>query len=313
MPKDIVYTINKDINFKKWDDAIQSSINPYIYANSWYLDLVSEDWDALIYGDYEIVFPLPFNIKYGIYYIHQPLMTQQLGFFSKSLVSKEICDEFIKLIPKKFKLIELNLNKYNSLNEKLIFEKKVNIELNLFEDSEKIKSKYSNNHKRNIKKAIKNNLSISPHTKVEELIELFKNNKGAEIDVFSDTNYKRISRLFYQLIYKGKGRLISVVNEKNILLASAFFAYDYNRLIFLFSGQNNEGREKGAMHFLINNIIEQFSGQQLILDFEGSNNEGIKKFYLGFGSESFTYNSIKIENTNFIENIGLKIYKNLKK
>lgn len=313
MPSKIKYLLNKDINYHKWDKSLSASLNPYIYAKSWYLDLVAEDWDALILGDYKIIMPLPFNTKYGIYYIHQPIFTQQLGIFSKSLLNKDIILEFIKSIPKKFKLIDINLNKYNKVesNEFEVFEKS-NVELDLFNDYDFISKNYSSNHKRNLKKANKNDLIFTPHCEPEQLIELFKHNKGKEINVFTDRDYKRLTRLLYQLIYKGKGRIFGVNNDNNSLIAAAFFAYDFNRLIFLFSGQNSESMQKGGMHYLLDSVIKEFAGKKITLDFEGSNISGIKRFYLGFGSKEFKYNAIQKINTGIFGKLAIKLYKKLK-
>ena len=48
----------------KWDNCISRSVNGHIYARSWYLNIVSPDWDALIEGDYEAVMPLTWKRKF---------------------------------------------------------------------------------------------------------------------------------------------------------------------------------------------------------------------------------------------------------
>jgi len=309
----IEYVINKDVNYNKWDKCIKNSVNPYIYAYSWYLDLVAEDWDALIYGDYELLMPLVFNKKFGRYYIHQPIFSQQLGIFGSSMVSKEVSEAFVNYIPSKFKLIELNFNKYNNVSENIIHQSKnSNIELNLYNPYDEISKNYSSNLKRNLKKALKNKLKLSMHTSPEILIELFKSNKGAELNVYSDRDYKRLSRLLYTLIYKGMGSVESVVSSNNQLLAAAFFIHSNDRDIFLFSGQSDKAKELLAMPFLIDSYIQKKSNSKKILDFEGSNNEGLKRFYKSFGGQEFYYKSISINKLSFIEQILLKLYKKYK-
>ena len=64
----INYKRHKEIDFKKWDNCIESAINRNIYATTWYLDLVCKNWDALILNDYEAVMPLPWNKKWGVKY-----------------------------------------------------------------------------------------------------------------------------------------------------------------------------------------------------------------------------------------------------
>ena len=47
-----------NIDISKWNTCIERSINRRIYACSWYLDMVSNNWEAVVYGDYELVFPV---------------------------------------------------------------------------------------------------------------------------------------------------------------------------------------------------------------------------------------------------------------
>jgi hypothetical protein len=63
-------------------NAIARSFNGIVYAYSWYLDIVSPGWDALVKDDYKSVMPLTWRKKYGIKYLYQPFFTQQLGVFS---------------------------------------------------------------------------------------------------------------------------------------------------------------------------------------------------------------------------------------
>ena len=61
------------IDFVKWDLAIEKSSAPLIYGYAWYLNTItSNQWDALVVGDYEAVFPMPWKKKFGIKYIYQP-------------------------------------------------------------------------------------------------------------------------------------------------------------------------------------------------------------------------------------------------
>ena len=91
----IQYLQHKKINFRKWDDCIRNSINGNLYDFSWYLDIVSEGWDALILSDYETVMPLTHQKKLGVSYILQPFFSQQLGVFSTQRITSEVVSEFI--------------------------------------------------------------------------------------------------------------------------------------------------------------------------------------------------------------------------
>ncbi len=46
---------------------MDEAFNGLIYAKSWYLDIVADQWDALVENDYEKIFPLVHRKKYGIH------------------------------------------------------------------------------------------------------------------------------------------------------------------------------------------------------------------------------------------------------
>ena len=72
---------HKDIDQKKWDQTVNASAFPSLFANSFYLNAVSPGWDALIGPDYSCVFPVCLKKKLSIEYLPQPLFTGQLGLF----------------------------------------------------------------------------------------------------------------------------------------------------------------------------------------------------------------------------------------
>ena len=292
----IKYLKQEEIDYAKWDACIDKSMNSYIYAYSWYLDIVASDWDALVEDDYQRVFPLPFRKKYGIKYIYQPAFSQQLGLFSTSLQGNEKLQEFLNTIPKEFKLIELNLNKFHIpiQTNNLDIKQNINLELELFPAYEKLYANYSTNLKRNIKKAAKNQLSILQTIKPEQLIDLFRNNKGKEVSGYSELDYIHLGRLAYLLLHKGLGMIWGVASAENNLLAAALFVKSKDRYIFLFSGLNEEGKQKGAMPFLMDSFIKAHSGSTSLLDFEGSNDDNLARFYGSFGAEKFSYSGIRM-------------------
>ena len=75
---EIKFLSHNQINKEKWDAAIDEAINGIIYAKSWYLDIVSPDWTALILGDYEVIMPLTYRKKFGVKYLYKPFFAQYL-------------------------------------------------------------------------------------------------------------------------------------------------------------------------------------------------------------------------------------------
>ncbi len=297
------------IDQERWDETIENSVNGYVYAFSWFLNIVSPGWNAIIQDDYKAVMPLPNRKKLGVNYIFTPHFVQQLGIFTTGNVSDVDLKLFIEAIPKKYRLVELNLNKFLITRESgdFIFKPNRNLELDLSHDYQKIYSGYSTNLKRNLKKADNNNLTIVGHLKPEQVVDLFKANKGKEIKSYSDADYRNLIRLIFMLIYRGKGEVNGVINEKNEVLAAALFVKSNGRIIFLFSGMNDEGKRVGAMPFLIDKTIQQNSPGNWVFDFEGSNDDNLARFYSSFGAEEFSYKNLTINKLPFIYKLAKRV------
>src|ERR1700733_10069344 len=111
----IQYLPHEKIDKAAWDRCIDEAPGGLVYAYSFYLDIMARHWDALVMNDYQLVMPLTWNKKYGIYYLYQPAFTASLGVFGKN-ITEALVQQFIQAIPDKFKLVEIELNKDNPVN-----------------------------------------------------------------------------------------------------------------------------------------------------------------------------------------------------
>ncbi|RLD63772.1 MAG: hypothetical protein DRI95_11315 [Bacteroidetes bacterium] len=291
---EIIYLKQDEIDIKKWDNCIAGSINGIVYAYSWYLDVVCEKWEALVFGDYETVMPLTQNKKYGISYLYQPSFSQQLGIFSSQNLSEEVVTCFIKSIPKKYSFIEINLNKFNLIRQGNSIKVKQNTtyELELIKDYESLFRRYKKNTIRNIRKAIQNKISIVRGLKPNDVINLI--NSSGNTQGFKEKDFIFIRRLIAGAGRKKSGQLYGAYTDKNNLCAAGFFVHSNKKVCFILSVANDEAKENGAMFLLIDEFIKQYASRNMILDFEGSNIEGIARFYAGFGAKPSNYPAIKI-------------------
>ncbi len=302
-----------EIDKKKWDECIFQSFNGNVYVYSWYLDLVHEDWSALIEDDYQRVMPLTIKKKFGITYYYQPFFTQQFGVFSISILNPDIVENFVSSIPAFVKLIDVNFNSFNKLSgQKHQLISNANYLLDLINEYPKLAAKYSNNTKRNLKKSLKNELTFMKGVKPEDIINLFRNNKGSQITKWTYKNYSVLQRIIYTAIHKGMGFTCGVYTKHNELCAAAFFLKYNNRLIFLFSGSDSQARTYGAMTFLIDSVIRNNSPGGWVFDFEGSNNDNLARFYKGFGAKRTTYTRLKINRLNIVVKTILNIYNKIR-
>lgn len=290
----IKYFSNKDIDLSKWDECIRKSFNGNIYAYSWYLNIVCEGWNALVEDDYKSVMPLTGRRKLGLHYLYQPVFTQQLGVFSVNKFSKEKVEEFLKAIPARYKLIEINLNKYNTLEPgKFSVKHNLTHELDLINSYQNLRIHYSVNTLRNITKANKSNLTVNYKADPNELIKMFRKNRGKAITQLKNKDYKILKNLIEYCIAKGIGASWGVYNEKKNLCAGAFFVQSNNKVVFLFSATNSVAKKNGAMPFLIDQFIQENAQRNLTFDFEGSNDKNLARFYKSFGSKECEYLHIK--------------------
>ena len=306
----IKYLERKHIDNEKWNYCINHSFNGNLYGYSWFLDIVGGEWDALVENDYERVFPLVHRKKFGIAYVYQPFFTQQLGLYSTSKLDAEALGAFIRAIPYRFKQVEINLNTLNKAeSEQFKLIPQLNHELDLIHTYEKIREGYSENLVRNLKKPEKAELSISQNIKPDDIIDLFRKNRGSEIVHLSEKDYLNLKRIAYTCMYKGIANIQGVYDRQNQLCAGAFFIMSNNKAIFLFSGLNEEGKKNGAMPFLIDSFIRQHAGSHLTFDFDGSNDPNLARFYKSFGSKECIYQRLVINRMPFFLNFGLYLYK----
>jgi len=284
----IRYLTGNEIDLKKYDNCISKAINSRIYAYSWYLDIVADkNWDVLVLNDYEAVMPLPKRKKYFISYIFLPPWVQQLGVFSMSEISENLIKRFIDQMPKKFKLIDIFFNSKNFFEHKDLT-LRVNYILSLNNPYEALIKNYSKGRKSSIKQAQKIDLEVVQGYSHTEIINLFKINKGLKLNK-SNVDYHILNTLIEAALLLNMAKSLAVLNSKKELIGGALFLKNDQRITYLFSSINTEGREKQAMSFLIDYVVKKFSNSEYIFDFEGSMINDIALFFKSFGAEKETY------------------------
>lgn len=305
----IQYLVNNQIDKSKWDATIAECGN--IYAFSWYLDMVHPQWEALVEDDYQSVMPLTGGKKFGINYLYQPYFVQQLGVFSKAYVTPEKTNEFLNAIPNKYRFAEIRLNENNIFNNEVQgVEYHRNVLLDLNREYEAIRAGYHQNTKRNLAKAEDNNLQLVTTVIPYHVVALFRDNRGALLDKWGDAEYGVLTRLA-QVAQQRNAAFMLGVNEKGIgqLICAAIFMKTKDRITFLFSGLTVEGKQRQAMTYLLDQVIQKYANQPLTFDFEGSDDENLARFYLGFGGTEAKYPSYTSNRLSPIGKALLKVWK----
>lgn len=280
---------HQDIDFSAWDKAILNSEIPYVFAQSFYLNATCPNWDALIIGNYESVFPLTYKTKFGYTYLPQPPFTSQLGVLGK--VDEEREQLFYKYILANYKLIEIELNSTNQLKSEFIKDKKT------YWIDYKQDYTFNQNTKRNISKARKLGFKIQP-VEPDDLLKLSKQHLDPFLENelhLSSSTVLLFDNLITNALKENQLFTFQVVDENNSIKAIAHFISNGKHTLFL-KGTNFDKKENtGSMHFLISYAIEFFKEKSLFFDFGGgANSEGLAGFYAGLGGKPLHYSFLRV-------------------
>ncbi len=293
----IKYLKQNQIDKLLWDKCISTSANSRIYAYSWFLDCMTENWDALIVGDYEIVMPLPWKSKYGFKYIYHPPFIQQLGVFSSGQTPNIF--EFIAAIPKHFIKIDyfFSSNHFDMRWEKYA-KTKQNFVLNLNQPLSEIEKNYKDSLKRNLKSARNNGCKISKLgiENIPLVIDMYRNAYEQFYTHFDDDVFKRIKNMLEWSFNIGSATIHAIQLPDNNIVATYITLKDNNRVYYLFGAPNNEGKQSKSIPFLINEIIKEFAESHLLFDFEGSEIPSVASFYQKFNPQVEHYYQVKYFN-----------------
>jgi hypothetical protein len=305
---------HNQIDIRKWNLCVSQSVNRRIYAFAWYLDEVCPGWDALVEDDYVTVFPLTHHRKFAINYLAQPFFAQQLGVFSTGVITENKVIEFIRAIPRKFRYVDIHLNHMNTVaNIEGATSMRMNYELDLSPSFKELSANYAQNTRRNIRKASEQGLILNRNIKVDDLIDLFRENYGKKEGKLQESHYSTLKRLINVAEEKKLGYIRGVSTVEGVLSAAAFFLQDQSRIYFLFAASSPEARENGAMFVLIDRFISDNAENELILDFEGGNDPNLGRFYKGFGSSEVPYPALRISRLSKVAEKGLYFMRNLRK
>ena len=288
----IRYVEHKDIDFKRWDMGINNASNSLPYAYSWYLNVVSPCWDALVNDDYTTLMPLTWKKKLGFYYIYQPFFAQQLGIFSAHTINPAMVRDFLEAIPRRFRYFDFYLNENNpisALPAGLAVER-VNYLLPLDKPYAQIYKSYRKGMKENItKKNTEKTTDIYDLAITGKVVDLYEATISHKIANLLPPHYAMLRLLALACAERDMAECMGIYNESNKLTCGLFLIKSHNRLINLISAVDEEGRKNRLLPYLLNSVIARYAASPYTLDFEGSMVPSIANFFQGFGAQAAYY------------------------
>jgi len=278
----------KNIDAARWDTMIWNHDNALFYNLSWALDTLCPEWVGVIKGDYEAAIAIPIQRKVGVKYTFNPFLFHRISSIGE--LSQAEVDEALWMAAK-----------YVDIRSREQLEGAVewnNYELDLSSTYLEIVQSYSSNAKRNLKKANKNNLEFKPENNAGLISVFFKENVSFLKLGIKANEYENFEKLMLEALDCEIGKGFSVWHQDEIV-ASGFVVVFNGRITFVKGTSNEQGRELGAMPYLMDRIIEQYAGSKLIFDFAGSNVKSVGQFYHSFGAKNLPIYYLKRNNLPF--------------
>lgn len=300
----IKYVKRAGLNIQKYDACIEGSIQSRIYAFSWYLDIVADNWGVLVLDDYEAVMPIPFRKKYGVKYVYPPFWLLELGVFS--LKKNADYQSFLDVLFHEFKFIESRMNTDNIIQKSSSFliVKQMQV-LKLEGIYESIFENYRKDRKKDLRKANKANLTEKWNDNYDKLIQLFIDNVGKRTPFIVAKDYVNLKKLMISCIDRKVGEVLSIYDKENKLVASGFFLKHKDSITILVSSTDFNNRNNGENTFLIDRAIHRYQKNYSLFNFGGSSMKTIANYFLSFGATTEEYQQIKYNNLPFL----LKLFK----
>lgn len=294
------FVTHQNINKNKWNLLKTESGQDSLYLQSWYLDAACPNWDAIVWGDYEAIMPLPTKNWWIIKKVYQPYFVQQTGIIHKPhLQLNNLLGDFFKSeLSKSYFSFRSQFSSQSEIDETILsnnnwkFQYKKNFVLDLQNNYSILSSHFNDNRKRNLKKGIAAGWHVDQSPDLNAAIKMYQENQAPKQKGLANKVYKVLQRIFDTAIQNSAGELLVCKTAENVIISYAFFIHTSLKIYYLFGTMNEEGRKHSAISLLFNEVIKTHAGKNLKLDFEGGNLESIGNFFASFGAQEEEYLSI---------------------
>lgn len=265
---DIRFVQRDEIDKVKWNSCVHYSNNGNFFGYIWYLDTIAKEWDALVEGDYESVFPLITRTKYWkVKELYQPDLIRDITIYSINVLSEARITAFLNAIPKDLKYINIRVDEQLIIPDPFNFTSKTlnNQQLLLNASYDELAARFSPTLVQALEKSRLANLIPTTSIKPEQIVDFYKahtpNRKNLE------RRYHGYLRIMYNVLHRGMGFGSGVQNKNGELLAVSFYIYSHSRVYNLLSAVSPKGKQVAADAQLFDTLLKTHAGKMLVLDF----------------------------------------------
>jgi hypothetical protein len=293
------------IDCAQWDALLAASPNGTIYGLSWYLDVVSPGWEALVKveaGRYVAVMPLPVRTKWGMRYLQQPSFTQQLGVFYVEALKIADWQAIGHWLQQRFRLVSSYA--FNIANVELLANgpdllgipgaRRETYCLDLNRPYEQLVAGYKANRRWRLNQSRRRSLYLEPTTDIDLLLELFADNTAHKIKglIGEAYEYRLLRSLYAEASERGLTQMWQARTDSEGVVAMILLWVFNDQFIYIFSGATLAGKQYGAITRLLDEVFRRHAGQNLSFDFEALPLSNLVSFYSSFGSVPTPFYSI---------------------
>lgn len=262
----------ENINVERWNELVNGG-QASVYNQIHYLDSLSENWSAVVFGDYEGAMAIPYSVRLGVKGMYTPNFIRAIDWMGKK---PEKMAEIEQLLKHHFKRANLNINQqfFSGCEEKVyqVLENETAVLI-------------GSQTKRGIKKFEKTGLVIE-QMDIESVLPLIVSELREKVKDLNDQDFKRFEKLL--LNYDKKNCLCYGIKGETIHAAIILIEWN-NEILYIKGGVDEFGKQNGLMHALMFDAITNTFKQRKTFSFEGSFVPSVRQFNLGFGATDKVY------------------------
>ena len=279
---------SQQIEKRKWDQMVASDAHLDFFSLSWVCDVLYPNWEMLCDESGNYLGIIPIASKFGFSYRLQPFFVRSLSFVESSA---ETFPELLSFISISARYIHLNFAQAHGFQFSELGQFQ---QLDLSPSIEELRSAYSSNAKRLLKK-IPATYRLEALNSPIDFVSFFKLQKGEELKGFTSEVWTRLLDFLNETKQHGLLSIYAIKEKDELIAAGAFISFK-GTCYFLKGTATAEAKKNGAMYFLLDEVISVIQPTHHTLDFVGSNNEAIAQFYRKFGATNKTYSVLKQNN-----------------
>jgi hypothetical protein len=261
---------------RQYEQIVASDSRFGFFAQVWVQDCLHPQWQYILNEDEQLLLRIPVMKKWGLSAHLQPLFIRSLDITGSNL--KEDLAPLLVFL-KKRNFLHLNISLPEGSQFPLAIGKFQALQLG--KPIDELRQGYSENVKRSLKKAKNLTLFTISFTAFHSF---FTEQKGENLGSLNAAAWLRLRTLFANAHEKEQAFCVGVLSNTELLAVGLFFKFQ-QELYFMKGTLNAQGKEKGALVFLIDGVIEKHIDECTSLDFIGSNRESIAAFYRKFGAK----------------------------